>query len=175
MKIHRTLPTPDDSVSKVVVRDWACPQESRPLLFSSISPPSRLFNVKNCSFFMSYCSLCLYFWSLSLSLPLSFSFILLLFLFCFCFVLHYTLKCFVPFEDWWWVFPCLRGFWENVWAFIPCLRFFFFFFEVEISLRTLIPLFMPGSVHSGSASWDKLWPNIHWQLHVSSFPDRFLL
>ena len=30
--------------------------------------------------------------------------------------------------------------------------FFFFFFEVEISLRTLIPLFMPGSVHSGSVS-----------------------
>ena len=25
----------------------------------------------------------------------------------------------------------------------------FFFFEMEISLRTLIPLFMPGSVHSG--------------------------
>ena len=29
-----------------------------------------------------------------------------------------------------------------------------FFFEVEISSRTLIPLFMPGSVHSGSASLD---------------------
>ena len=29
---------------------------------------------------------------------------------------------------------------------------FFFFFEVKISSRTLIPLFMPGSVHSGSAS-----------------------
>ena len=28
----------------------------------------------------------------------------------------------------------------------------FFFFEVEISLRTLIPLFEPGSVHSGTAS-----------------------
>ena len=27
-----------------------------------------------------------------------------------------------------------------------------FFFEVEISSRTVIPLFMPGSVHSGSAS-----------------------
>ena len=36
--------------------------------------------------------------------------------------------------------------------------FFFFFFEVEISLRTLIPLFTPGSVHSGSASC---------QLHIS--------
>ena len=30
----------------------------------------------------------------------------------------------------------------------------FFFFKVEISLRTLIPHFMQGSVHSGSASWD---------------------
>ena len=29
---------------------------------------------------------------------------------------------------------------------------FFFFFRVESSSRTLIPLFMPGSVHSGSAS-----------------------
>ena len=28
----------------------------------------------------------------------------------------------------------------------------FCLFEVEISSRTLIPLFMPGSVHSGSAS-----------------------
>ena len=39
--------------------------------------------------------------------------------------------------------------------FIPWLRFFFFFFflsfflKVEISSRTLIPLLMPGSVHSG--------------------------
>ena len=29
---------------------------------------------------------------------------------------------------------------------------FFFFFKVEISSRTLIPLFKPGSVHSASAS-----------------------
>ena len=29
---------------------------------------------------------------------------------------------------------------------------FFFFFKVEISSRTLIPLYRPGSVHSGSAS-----------------------
>ena len=33
-----------------------------------------------------------------------------------------------------------------------CVFFFVFFFEVEISSRTLIPLFMPGSVYSGSAS-----------------------
>ena len=50
----------------------------------------------------------------------------------------------------------------------------FFFFEVEISLLTLIPLFMPGSVHSGSASWaDCGWVTSD-KLCVSSFPDRFL-
>ena len=55
-------------------------------------------------------------------------------------------------------------------TFIPCL---FFFFKVEISLCTLISLFRPGSVHSGSVSWD----NCDWvfpdELHVSSIPDRF--
>ena len=30
----------------------------------------------------------------------------------------------------------------------------FFFFVVEISLRVLVPLFRPGSVHSGLASYD---------------------
>ena len=30
----------------------------------------------------------------------------------------------------------------------------FFFFKVEISSHALFPLFKPGSVHSGSASWD---------------------
>ena len=29
----------------------------------------------------------------------------------------------------------------------------FFFFKAEISSRTLIPLFMPGSVHSGLAKF----------------------
>ena len=52
---------------------------------------------------------------------------------------------------WWWLFPRVRGFWENVRQFIPRLRFFFY---VEIGLRTLIPLFRPGSVQSGPASWD---------------------
>ena len=33
---------------------------------------------------------------------------------------------------------------------LPAL--FFFFFEVEISLRTRIPLFVPGSVHNGSVN-----------------------
>ena len=32
------------------------------------------------------------------------------------------------------------------------LLFLFLFFKVDISSRTLIPLFTPGSVHSGSAS-----------------------
>ena len=48
-----------------------------------------------------------------------------------------------------------------------------FFFKVEISLRKLIPLFRPGSVHSGSASWDYCNRLFHDELLVSSFPDRF--
>ena len=36
----------------------------------------------------------------------------------------------------------------------PAWAFLFCYVEVEISSRTLIPLFRPGSVHSGSASWD---------------------
>ena len=53
---------------------------------------------------------------------------------------------------WRWLFARLRGFGENVRSFIPCLRFLFFFFKVEISSLTLIPFFMPGSVHSSSVS-----------------------
>ena len=48
-----------------------------------------------------------------------------------------------------------------------------FFFKVENSLRTLNPLFMPESVHSGSAIWDdwgRMFPD---KLCVSSFPDWF--
>ena len=47
--------------------------------------------------------------------------------------------------------------------------------SVEISSRTLIPFFMPGSVHSGSTSWydcGRVFPD---ELRVSSFPDRFPL
>ena len=50
---------------------------------------------------------------------------------------------------------------------------FFFFFKVEISSRKLIPLFGPGSVHSGSADWDhcdRVCPDVP---RMSSFPDRF--
>ena len=68
----------------------------------------------------------------------------------------------------------MRGMWENVRPFVSRLRFFFFStFTVEISSRTLIPLVKPGSVHSGSASWDdcaRVFPD---ELRVSSFPDRF--
>ena len=45
------------------------------------------------------------------------------------------------------------------------------FFKVDISPCTLILLFTPGSVHSGSASWDdcdRVFPD---ELRVSSFPD----
>ena len=51
--------------------------------------------------------------------------------------------------------------------------FFFPFFKVENSSSTLIPLFMTGSVHSGSANWDdcgRIFPD---KLRVSSFPDMF--
>ena len=50
---------------------------------------------------------------------------------------------------------------------------FFFFFWVEISSRSLIPLFRPWSVHIGSASWDDCDPVFPDELRVSSFPDRF--
>ena len=44
-------------------------------------------------------------------------------------------------------------------------------FEVEISLRTLIPLFTPELVHSGSASCDDCDQVFPEKLRVSSFPD----
>ena len=72
---------------------------------------------------------------------------------------------------WWWLFPHLRRFREKVQPFIPCPCFFFF--KVEISLRTLIPLFRSGPAQSGSATWDdcdRVFPD---ELRVSSFPDRF--
>ena len=51
--------------------------------------------------------------------------------------------------------------------------FFFFFLEVGIRSRTVIPLFMPGSVPSGWASWDdcgRVFPD---KLRVSSFSLTF--
>ena len=52
----------------------------------------------------------------------------------------------------------------------PRLRIFF---KLEINSRTLIPLFMPGTVHSGSASSDDCGRVFSDTLHVSSFPHRF--
>ena len=64
-------------------------------------------------------------------------------------------------------FPAYAGF-------FGFLFFCFVFSSVEIiSSRTLIPLFSPGSVHSGSASWndcDRAFPD---ELRLSSFLDMF--
>ena len=57
-------------------------------------------------------------------------------------------------------------------SFLAC-AFFVVVGKVEISSRTLIPLYMPGSVHSGSAGCDdcgRMFPD---KLRVSSFPERF--
>ena len=48
----------------------------------------------------------------------------------------------------------------------------FFFFLMEVSSRTLIPLFGLGSVHSGSASWDDCGWMFFDELRLNSFPDR---
>lgn len=45
-----------------------------------------------------------------------------------------------------------------------------FFGYVKISLYLLIPLFMAGSVHSGSMSWEDWGQVFPDQLHVSLFP-----
>ena len=44
-----------------------------------------------------------------------------------------------------------------------------FFFEVKISSRTLTSLFIPGSVHSGSARWDDCGRMFSEKLLMSSF------
>ena len=44
-----------------------------------------------------------------------------------------------------------------------------FFFKVEISSHTPIPLYGPGSIHSGSASWDDCEQVFPDDLHVSPF------
>ena len=49
----------------------------------------------------------------------------------------------------------------------------FFFFKVR-SARTLIPLFTPGSVHSGSASWDDCSRVFHDE-SPDSFPHYYLV
>ena len=81
------------------------------------------------------------------------------------------------FSWWWgWLYPRLLRFWGRIFnhSFPACALFFVFFvclfFEVEISSRTLIPLFRPGSVHSGSASCGGVFLD---KLHVCLFLDRF--
>ena len=71
-------------------------------------------------------------------------------------------------------FSLLWEFKENVRPFIPCMHLFFFFFKVEIISCTLIPHSKPGSVHSGSASWDGCGLVFPDELHLGLFPDRFL-
>ena len=66
------------------------------------------------------------------------------------------------------------GFRENIQQFIQRVHFFdFVWFLVEIWSHTLIPLYRPGSVHIGLASWDDCGWMILDKLHVSLFPDRF--
>ena len=60
-------------------------------------------------------------------------------------------------------------------SFPACAFLFFFLFWVEISWRTLIPLFRPESVHSDSSpasrdDCDRMFPD---ELRVSTFPDKF--
>ena len=72
-------------------------------------------------------------------------------------------------------FPC-EDFGINFdYSFPACafLFFFLFFFELEISSRTLIPIFRSESLHSGSASWDDCGRVLPDKLIVSSFPDGF--
>ena len=55
----------------------------------------------------------------------------------------------------------------------PTALFFPFFFKVEVRSCTLIPLFRPGSVRSGSESWDNCDCEFPDKLHVSLCPDKF--
>ena len=72
---------------------------------------------------------------------------------------------------WWWLFPWVRGFWENIQQLIPHLRSFYFY--LRISSHTLFPFFRPGSIHSGWTSWSDCGWVFPEELQVSSFPDRF--
>ena len=64
----------------------------------------------------------------------------------------------------------MRGFWENVWQFIPRLRLFFC--KVEISSRALIPHFIYARI---SPQWLSSLDDCYWmfpdELPVSSFPE----
>ena len=74
---------------------------------------------------------------------------------------------------WWWCFSSRERILVECSTTHSPPALFILFFLVEFSTRTLIPLFRPGSVHSGSASWDdcdRVFPD---ELRVSSLPDRF--
>ena len=75
---------------------------------------------------------------------------------------------------WWWLFPRLRGFGECstvhstlalfIFIFLLLLFIYYYFFcKVKISSGTLILLFRPGSIPSGS-ELRRLWPNVPWQV-----------
>ena len=72
-------------------------------------------------------------------------------------------------------FACLLGLLGKFDDSFPAFSFVYFFFKVEISSRTQIPLFFfrPGSVYSGLASWNDFGRVFLDELRVSSFPDRF--
>ena len=63
-------------------------------------------------------------------------------------------------------FLTFEGFGEGLTIHSPLVLFFFFFLKVEISSHSLVPLFSPGSVHSGSASWGNCF---------QEFPDKLLV
>ena len=89
----------------------------------------------------------------------------------FCLVIKCALLLVITFvaeAEMWWLFPRMRGFWENVKQFIPHLRFFFFFF-LEICLCTLIPLRISPQWLSELRQCDRVF---HHELHASLFPDR---
>ena len=76
--------------------------------------------------------------------------------------------------------PRVRGFWENVrqfilrlWFFVFCFCLFVCFFEVEISSRTLIPLFCQDQstvAQRTETTVTEIFPD---ELRVSSFPGWF--
>ena len=90
---------------------------------------------------------------------------------CISFFLFSSLNLVMSLAWWWWFFLT----WEDLGrmfdhSFPTCI---FFFFKEEISLHTLISLFMPGSVYNVSASWDDCVWMFPEKFHMSLFPDRF--
>ena len=85
----------------------------------------------------------------------------------------FFVRCCVSFLLW---MLCFASFIFKFYFFVVVVCFVCLFvclFKVEISSRTLISLLMPGSVHSGSASFDNCGRMFPDKLLVSSLPDRF--